>query len=149
MPSDAELLRESIRLLMRNLGALESKKAFCCDCTYAQCHTIIEIAKAGVITLNDLANILKINKSATSRTVDELLNKGMVTRRQDPDDRRYVKIQLTTEGKKMYAHIEATSHERFALVLNEVPETERQSAIHGIRLISDAIQKCMAKDIDE
>jgi DNA-binding MarR family transcriptional regulator len=145
MLNNTELFREYMRYLTRNLGVLESRKAFCCDCTYAQCHTILEIAKAGIISINDLTNILKINKSATSRTVDELLNKGYVTRQQDPDDRRYVKIQLTDDGWKMHKQIESTSYQRFTMILEEIAEPERQKAIEGIRMVAEAIQKCIAK----
>lgn len=141
MKNDADILRESIKILMRNLGVLESKKAFCCECTYAQCHALVEIADEKVISLNDLTSALKINKSAASRTVDELLHKGYITREQDPDDRRYVKIALTPDGWQMHKQIESSSREKFNMVLSEIPEEKRQAALDGLRIVADAIQK--------
>ena len=49
---------------------LDRGDAICCGVSLTQCHTIVEIAKAGSISLNELADILTLDKSTVSRTVE-------------------------------------------------------------------------------
>jgi DNA-binding MarR family transcriptional regulator len=139
MQDDVLILRETTKVLIRSLGILETNKAFCCDYTYAQCHVLMEVAKANSINIVELADILQINKSAVSRTVDELVKKGDVVREQDLTDRRYVKIKLTGQGKIAVDKMDANSREQFKLLLNTIPAEQRQIAIDGAQILSKAL----------
>ena len=59
---NAKQLREMIRLLERKLGALDDFQVSCCDITMAQCHALVEIGRAGSISLNELAELLNLEK---------------------------------------------------------------------------------------
>lgn len=85
--NQAEMLRESLRLLVRRLGVLERGEASCCDITLSQCHTIVEIGRAGAMSLNVLSEILGLDKSTVSRSVDKLVNDGIIVREADLEDR--------------------------------------------------------------
>jgi DNA-binding MarR family transcriptional regulator len=93
-------LREAVRILERKLGLLDDLQSECCGVTFAQCHAIVEIGRAGSISLNDLAEILSLDKSTMSRTINNLVTTDLATREIDPKDRRYVMIQLTASGRK-------------------------------------------------
>lgn len=132
-------------MLLRNLGVLEGKNAFCCDCTFAQCHTITEVAVCGKLSLNELAARLKMDKSLMSRTVDELVKKGYLKREQDPDDRRYVIIQLTEQGEHLHAGIEVQARQKFAELLSSIPEEQRIQVIKGLEALNLAVEKLILK----
>ena len=51
----------------------------------------------------DIAQLLTIAKSAVTKTVDRLEERGLVTRQRDPSDRRAVHATLTAEGAKLFA----------------------------------------------
>lgn len=148
MQDDVLILRETTKILIRSLGILETNKAFCCDYTYAQCHVLMEVAKACSITIVELADILQINKSAVSRTVDELVKKGDIIRQQDSDDRRYVKITLTQQGQTAVKIMDANSRKQFNLLLEAIPVEKRQTAIEGAQLLSSALAK-LSKEIKQ
>ncbi|MEG6586295.1 MarR family winged helix-turn-helix transcriptional regulator [Dendrosporobacter sp. 1207_IL3150] len=128
--------------MIRQLGLLENTQSFCSsDCTFTQCHTIIEVGKDTNSSLNDLAARLKVDKSAMSRTVDELVKKGLVFREQDPNDRRYIRISLTSLGLQKFEDIDAKSRSIFEQLLQTMPAEEHDVVIKGLQLFSEALTK--------
>ncbi len=145
-PNDISTMRNSIKIFMRSLGVLEGKKTFCYDCTYAQCHVIWETAQESKISVNELATRLNINKSAVSRTVDDLVNKGLLERNPNPSDRRYVDIELTEKGQQTFREIELNSRRYFEAVLEIIPENKRDITLEGIQIFSSALYQILKTD---
>ena len=86
--SGSDYLRELLRILVRSLGILEKNDVSCYGVTLAQCHTIVEIGRAQKISLIDLADLLGLDKSTMSRTINNLVNLNLVKRETDSDNRR-------------------------------------------------------------
>ncbi|MGE5604568.1 MAG: MarR family winged helix-turn-helix transcriptional regulator [Bacteroidota bacterium] len=131
-------LRETIRLLERKLGMLDDIQSSCCGVTFGQCHTIVEIGRAGRLSLNDLADLLGLDKSTMSRTINNLVNEGLVIRDLDSEDRRYVKIELTANGKKIYQGIEDRMNSLFNKVYGAIPEEKRDQVTESLQLLINA-----------
>jgi DNA-binding MarR family transcriptional regulator len=53
------------------------------------------------LSINELSNHLLCDKSNTTRLVERMKQDGLVTREQDPNDRRYVSVRLTEEGMRL------------------------------------------------
>jgi DNA-binding MarR family transcriptional regulator len=68
--------------------------------TVSQFHTLRRIAD-GNTSVSDLADCMHLNRSNISRSVDELVNSGLVDRKQDSRDRRNVNLTLTDHGKEL------------------------------------------------
>lgn len=136
-------------MLERKLGLLNEIQASCCGVTFAQCHAIVEIGRAKSISLNDLANILGLDKSTMSRTVNHLVNSHLAVREIEPKDRRYILISLTEEGWNTYKTIEAEMNAYFAQVYHRLPEDKRAQVVESLQLLLQALaaneccQKCM------
>jgi DNA-binding MarR family transcriptional regulator len=139
--NNAWQLREVIRKLERKLGILDEKEMSCCGITMAQCHALVEIGRAQRISLNELAEMLSLENSTMSRTVNNLVNNEMVKRDIDPEDRRYVNISLTENGSKTYEGIEASMNLYFRNVCNAIPEDKREQVIESLKLLLDAFEK--------
>jgi DNA-binding MarR family transcriptional regulator len=56
----------------------------------------------------DIAGLLTIGKSAVTRTVDRLEERGLITRERDSADRRTVHATLTAEGERAFAAAQPT-----------------------------------------
>ena len=97
----AEVFREVVKTCVRKLGLLQKADASCCGITVAQCHTLVEIGKSNCLSLNELSGLLTFDKSTMSRTVDNLVNAGLVVRQIDKEDRRYMKITLIVQGTEL------------------------------------------------
>lgn len=69
------------------------------------------------LSINELSNHLLCDKSNTTRLVERMKQDGLVTREQDPNDRRYVSVRLTEEGMRLreraMASHQANVDERF------------------------------------
>ena len=131
-------LRELIRILVRNLGVLEKSDASCCGVTITQCHAIVEIGRVGSISLIELADLLVVDKSTMSRTVNNLVEAGFVTREMDTENRKYVLIQLTAEGMNVYGKIESSMETYYGDIFQKLPEEKRNQVLESLALLTEA-----------
>ena len=136
----SQKLRQGLVNLVRNLSLLEKSEASCCGITLAKCHAIVEIGRAGEIYLNKLADLLKLDKSTMSRTVDNLVNQGYVTRESDDENRKYIKIRLTDKGYDTFKSTEENMNIYYKNVLNSIAEEKRDQVLEGLELLLDAIK---------
>lgn len=134
----ARQLRENVRLLTRRLGLLEKSEASCCGVTLAQCHALVEIGRAGSLALGDLADILCLDKSTVSRSVDTLVEGGLVLRRPDPADRRCLALSLTDRGEETRADIENRMESYFTGIIANLPAADRDRIIDSLQLLARA-----------
>lgn len=139
--NDSKELRELIRVLERKLGILEKSEMTCCDVTFAQCHAIIEIGRAKTISLNELAQMLNLESSTLSRTVNNLVNDELVQRELDPEDRRYITIQLTEKGQKIFKTIEEGMGIYFQKITDSIPPNKIKQVLESLELLIDAMGK--------
>jgi DNA-binding MarR family transcriptional regulator len=136
-------LRESVRTIMKKLGILQKGEAVCCGVTMGQCYSITEIGRVDKISLNELAENLNLDKSTLSRTVDNLVQAGLVERMVNPENRRMIDIQLTPEGKKIYQGLEEKMDKYFRNILESIPKEKQKQVVESMELLAQALQeKC-------
>jgi DNA-binding MarR family transcriptional regulator len=70
------------------------------DITVEQFHILRHIRR-GSGSMSELATAKNISRPAISQAVDILVNKGLVTRVQSTQDRRYVELALTDDGNHL------------------------------------------------
>jgi len=145
--NNADALREVIRLLERKLGLLDDLQSACCGVTFAQCHAIVEIGRANAragersISLNDLAEILELDKSTMSRTINNLVNSDLAVREIDPNDRRYLNIKLTEKGRQSFREIEAGMERYFTRIYQAIPADKREQVIESLSILLQALNE--------
>jgi DNA-binding MarR family transcriptional regulator len=137
-------LRELVRILVRSLGMLEKSDASCCGVTITQCHAIVEIGRKGKISLIDLADLLDVDKSTMSRTVNNLVETGLALRDMDTDNRRYIVIQLTEDGQNVFQSIEKSMETYYKDIFSFISEDKRGQVLESLALLTEAAKnsKC-------
>ncbi len=95
---DAERLNEAIRLLVRRFSLAERADVACCGMTVAQAATLEALTDGG-LRLGELGRRLGIAPSTLSRNLDRLVERDLVERGPDPDDRRAQRAKLTPAGR--------------------------------------------------
>lgn len=138
---DQKRLRELIRMLERKLGILQDSGFSCCQITMSQCHALVEIGRAKGISLNKLAELLNLENSTMSRTVNNLVANELVKRDIDPQDRRYVTISLTDKGSEIYQGIEEEMNLYFKKIYETIPADKRQQVLESIDILLESIDK--------
>lgn len=133
--------RELTRNLERNLELLN--KSDCClgGITSAQCHALVEIGRQKDLMLKDLATILRVDVSTTSKVVEELVKKELVIREPSRVDRRSVQINLTQTGYCLFNQIESDMNQIFEQVFMLVEEKEREGLLQALKSYNEAIEK--------
>jgi len=139
--NEIKKLREIIRYIVRSLGILEKSEASCCGTTLSQCHAIVEIGRAGEISLNELAEILNLDNSTASRTVNNLVNQNLAEREIDPEDRRFLRIRLTDEGKRIFKTIEENMDIYFKNVYESIPAEKRSQVVESLEILLQALKE--------
>lgn len=134
-------LREMIRILERRVGVLQDNEFSCCGITMAQCHALVEIGRAKSIALNELAELLNLENSTMSRTVNNLVVGELAKRDIDPQDRRYVSISLTENGQKLFEGIEEDMNQYFSKVFASIPENKKEQVLESMQLLLEALGK--------
>ena len=142
--TDAATLRELLRVLIRKLGILERSEAACCDMTLSQCHALVEIGRAGVLSVNELSDRLGLDKSTVSRSADKLVLEGLLQREETANDRRYVSLTLSSEGIAAYNNLEQRLTTYFDSVISEIDPAERKMVLKGLQTLTAALKsnKC-------
>ena len=134
------ILRELLRILVRDLGILEKSDASCCGISIAQCYAIVEIGRRGRITLVELADLLGLDKSTMSRTINNLVEADLVLRELDMENRRYVIIQLTDNGRTVFKSTEESMNSYYQSILSSIPEDKRNQVLESLRLLTSAVE---------
>lgn len=136
-----EKLKDILRDIVRNLGLLEKNKEFCCGITYAQYCAVIEIGRAKEVFFKDLSEKLKLDKSTTSRTVDNLVKLNYAQLDTYAENRRFIKITLTNEGQKLFESIENGATQYYKNILELVPKDKRDQLVESLEYLLSAVSK--------
>ncbi len=70
------------------------------DINMEQFHVMRHI-RGGLTSVSDIANARQISRSAVSQAAEQLVEKGLISRRQEAGDRRFVHLALTPEGENL------------------------------------------------
>lgn len=98
---DEKLIREvviSFRTMQRKIHHYLQEEATKRDITTVQLFSLGTLKREPHLTLGELAERVKVNKSTMSGIVDRLVKAGYLTRGRDEGNRRALNLQLTPEG---------------------------------------------------
>jgi DNA-binding MarR family transcriptional regulator len=103
--SDEALVRD-LGLLIRSLLERSNRSVFQAfdelDLSFTQTKIVMSYTgRDEPRSIKAIADGLGLSLPATSRAIDELLRRGLVTRTEDPDDRRIKQIALTDAGREV------------------------------------------------
>jgi len=93
------------------------------------------------VSVKELSERLGMSLPSASRTVEALLRRGWLERREDERDRRVKRIRLTSEGRDVVARVNGVrlqGLERFARSLNPEQRTRLSAALAATDLPAPA-----------
>ena len=106
------------------------------DLSVSQVRVLFVLAQRdAAIPINEVADELRLSVAATGRNIDQLVNMGLVDRREDERDRRVKRVSLSEAGRKVTTnHIECKRGQlrEFA---SRVPEPERIRLFEALKPI--------------
>ena len=138
----ADRLVDLIVYLNRELhtGSLDEWRSL--GMTIPQIKTLVVLQHKGPMRMGEIANFLGSTLSATTSIVDRLVDKQLIERDADPNDRRVVICKLTPEGVVGIDELWSIGRDRAAQVVEGMNVEEMGilvSALEMLRRILDGV----------
>jgi DNA-binding MarR family transcriptional regulator len=89
-----------------------------------QTSALATIVRLGPMTLGDVAARERIAPPSVTKAIEQLVSKGLVARRVDPNDRRVVLVEATAEGRRLLEANRARRNEWLAHQLEQLDTAE-------------------------
>lgn len=140
--------REYTRQLECHLGNMNQADCCCCGVSKTQCFLIVEIGRKPGISVKELAEILHVDKSGVSRSVEELVQKGFVERIASKEDRRFVTLSLLPKGQERFEKIENDMYVKFKEIFEQIPSEKQKQVIEALKLYNEACESVEARNND-
>ncbi len=133
--------RKYLRKLEREISGQLKDETVCCDISAVQCHTLLEIAEMGTVTVSQLALHFDLDRSTLSRTIEKLLSMNLITRQENPEDRRFSNVSLTTDGIKEVERINLLCNRHYRKLLLNIPVERLGGLIESVIMLAESMEK--------
>jgi DNA-binding MarR family transcriptional regulator len=110
------------------------------DITVEQFHILRHIRR-GTESSSELADAQQISRSAVSQAVDILVERGLVSRQQSAEDRRFVKLELTSSGNELLDTIFQENCLWMKEKLAALTPEEIESVIHALEILNKSFYR--------
>lgn len=109
--------------------------------TITQFRTLVVLESEVGANLNRLAERLGVTPSTALRSVDRLVNSDLVSRQENPDNRREVMLSLTPEGLRVVRDVTANRRREIARILRRMPDRERDELVSVFAAFAHAAEE--------
>lgn len=120
---EREKLIKRISETQRDMGrffAQERSPLFSSNLTMRQLKVVMVLSFTGSASGQDLAANLGVGLGTVTGIVDRLIGHGLVTRQEDPHDRRVRRIDLTEEGRELVEKFNDTGLHQFRRIMERL-----------------------------
>lgn len=111
------------------------------DMTNDQYYLLRYIMKKGKCTSTELASIFGVNKSAITAMTNRLVEKGLLQRTRDQNDRRVVYLTLTERGDEWIVKTEEKIHKLVESFITKFSEKEIEAFIQTYEKLACILQE--------
>jgi DNA-binding MarR family transcriptional regulator len=108
------------------------------DFSLPQLATILLLEEEGELTVKQVAEFLGRSVSTTSRMLDQLVERGLISRREDEHDRRAKRVASTERGRTLIATLEQHRAESQMAVMDYLSAEEQVDVARAMALLAEA-----------
>lgn len=91
-------------------------------------------------SLSDVADYLDVTRSTMSTMIDRLVQRGLVDRTEDPQERRRVIISLTPIGQEHFQHVSDATSTKVADALTRLSPSQLRQIMQGLTLLGEVLE---------
>jgi DNA-binding MarR family transcriptional regulator len=124
--------RVLVAVAARSLAAHED------EISLQQYRALVVLASRGPQRPVDLAQALSVEPSTATRLCDRLVRKRLISRRRQGGDRREVRLDLTTAGRRLVDRVTASRRAEIEDILAAVPTDRRHGLVEAFVAFGDA-----------
>lgn len=140
---DADLMELCARSLQRVAVLAKPKDSewLALDLGMGQFKAMVVLNRHRQLTVGGLARALHVSEPSASLMVDKLVNRGLVERDTDPDDRRRTLLVPTEEGDRLLERLRRAREDQVTNWLSLMQEADMRALLQGLDALADAIQQ--------
>lgn len=105
------------------------------DLTMGQLKALFALADAA-LTVGQLADRMGLSKPTVSLLVDRLVHLDLVTRTEDPEDRRRTYVRLTAAGRDRVALLRQGGEDRWRSLLGQLADDDLAAWTQGVQALA-------------
>jgi len=136
-------LDEAIRIYRLFTGSIQTSTTGAwlnLDLPIAQMRVLLILTlRHPTATVGMLGEELHIGLPAASRLVERLIREELVTRGEDPEDRRRILVRLSPRGEALMESIGGVMRDRMRSLLSQLPEDDLDALLRGLRALESII----------
>lgn len=136
-----ELVESTLQLsdkAFRELFPILPKEWLSLDLTMPQLKVVLLLFTNGEERMSAIASALGVSLATATGVVDRLVEKDMVTREGDPNDRRVVLIRLSDKGEKLIAGLWQLARHNAEVLLRALDQRRLQLLNEALRALLEA-----------
>lgn len=141
MQQNAEFVIKAVRSLDQFFEKCIQKKVEQSGITLPQMRVIKEVVTRQGICIKQLSQNLHMTQSTVSGIVERLIHKGYLTKRTNPDDKRFAEIRYTNDVTEfLERHSTEFVSEAVGEVFNHLQPSDLKLVIQGLQLLLSAVE---------
>ncbi len=121
--------------LMHYLNAEESRELTGLGITPSQINALLVLYFHDSLTMGELSSEIYLAESAATRLVNRLVNLNLVKRRGDENDRRIVRVALTSYGRQLSRLVFERRSFRFNNLAQRLEPMERENLVVSLQAV--------------
>jgi DNA-binding MarR family transcriptional regulator len=109
--------------------------------TIPQLKTLFFINFKGVTNFKEVAGALGVTPPNITGIIDHLVERGLVNREENPQNRRMIMLNLTKTGKALLAELIERKTAHLSAILEDLSPEELSIVIQGLSILNAAAEK--------
>lgn len=106
-----------------------------------QIHTLIALRKKKTVNMTELADYLVMTRQQLTKLVDMLVEKDLVMRGTDPNNRRHVMIEITENGNRLIDEMIAYQSGFISKLQGKLSHEDAQKMLDALVVIKEVLSK--------
>ncbi len=116
--------------------------------SHVQHFAVSTLYRKGSMSMSELAQEMQISKQQLTPLVNKLINQGLLVKKEDENDRRIMRIEVTEQGRSMLREIFAEIRVDLVEKLRLLPERELTELDRMLDRILEILKSVEQKDQD-
>jgi DNA-binding MarR family transcriptional regulator len=132
---------EEMERVLRALRSGIPQEWFTLELTMPQLRALFGLLEEGPSRMGSLASLLGMSLSGATGLMDRLVEKGLVERSVDPDDRRSVVCELSPQGRELAERLLQLRRTQWQERLSALTEEEAELALRGLQALAKGVAR--------
>ncbi len=133
--------------LMHYLNAEESRELTGLGITPSQINALLVLYFHDSLTMGELSSEIYLAESAATRLVNRLVNLNLVKRHGDENDRRIVRVALTSYGRQLSRLVFERRSFRFNNLAQRLDPSERENLVVSLQAVMRVFEGIESKTL--